>query len=141
MGDTSMYKNPSLTVDAIILVDGKLLLIQRGEDSFKGQYALPGGFVEYGESVEEAVEREVKEETGLDAEVRELVGVYSAPDRDPRGHTVSVVFYLTYIGGQPKAGDDAALVKFFEPDKLPELAFDHSRIIEDFLRDIYQPHL
>ncbi len=128
-------------MDAIILVDGKLLLIQRGQDPFKGSYALPGGFVEYGERVEEAVEREVKEETGLDAEVRELVGVYSAPDRDPRGHMVSVVFYLNYLGGQPKAGDDAALVKFFEPDKLPELAFDHSRIIEDFLRDIYQPHL
>jgi len=141
LGDTSLYKNPSLTVDAIILVDGKLLLIQRGQDPFKGSYALPGGFVEYGESVEEAVEREVKEETGLDAEVRELVGVYSAPDRDPRGHTVSVVFYLTYIGGQPEAGDDASGVKFFEPDKLPELAFDHSRIIEDFLRDIYQPHI
>ncbi|MCK5038278.1 MAG: NUDIX hydrolase, partial [Thermoplasmata archaeon] len=107
MGDATMYQNPALTVDAIILIDDKLLLIQRGNDPFKGYYALPGGFVEYGERVEEAVEREVKEETGLDAEVQELIGVYSAPDRDPRGHTISVVFHLEVIGGELKAGDDA----------------------------------
>ena len=135
MGDATMYQNPALTVDAIILIDDKLLLIQRGNDPFKGYYALPGGFVEYGERVEEAVEREVKEETGLDAEVQELIGVYSAPDRDPRGHTISVVFHLEVIGGELKAGDDAVGVKLFELDELPELAFDHSDIIWDFLQN------
>ncbi|MCK4756907.1 MAG: NUDIX hydrolase [Thermoplasmata archaeon] len=127
------YKKPSLTVDAIILIDGKLVLIKRGKDPFKGQYALPGGFVEYGERVEEAVEREVKEETGLNAEVSDFLGVYSAPDRDPRGHTISVVFYLEKIGGQLSAGDDAAEVKLFDLANLPELAFDHSEIIHDFI--------
>ncbi len=135
MGDATMYQNPALTVDAIILIDDKLLLIQRGNDPFKGYYALPGGFVGYGERVEDAVEREVKEETGLDAEVQELMGVYSAPDRDPRGHTISVVFHLEVIGGELKAGDDAVGVKLFELDELPELAFDHSDIIWDFLQN------
>ena len=135
MGDATMYQNPALTVDAIILIDDKLLLIQRGNDPFKGYYALPGGFVGYGERVEDAVEREVKEETGLDAEVQELMGVYSAPDRDPRGHTISVVFHLEVIGGKLKAGDDAVGVKLFELDELPELAFDHSDIIWDFLQN------
>ena len=135
MGDATMYQNPALTVDAIILIDDKLLLIQRGNDPFKGYYALPGGFVGYGERVEDAVEREVKEETGLDAEIQELIGVYSAPDRDPRGHTISVVFHLEVIGGELKAGDDAVGVKLFELDELPELAFDHSDIIWDFLQN------
>ena len=130
------YKIPSLTVDAIILIDGKLLLIRRGKEPFKGQYALPGGFVEYGERVEEAVEREVLEETGLNAEVSDFLGVYSAPDRDPRGHTISVVFYLEKIGGQLSAGDDAAEVKLFDLGDLPELAFDHSEIINDFIKTL-----
>ena len=130
------YKKPSLTVDAIILIDGKLLLIRRGNPPFKGQYALPGGFVEYGERVEEAVEREVLEETGLNAEVSDFLGVYSAPDRDPRGHTISIVFYLEKIGGQLSAGDDAAEVKLFDLDDLPELAFDHSEIIHDFIKTL-----
>ncbi len=129
------YKNPALTVDGIIIIDGKLLLIKRGREPFKGQYALPGGFVEVGERVEEAVEREAKEETGLDTEVRDLIGVYSAPDRDPRGHTVSVVFSLDIIGGRMKAGDDACDIKLFDLDALPELAFDHSKIVEDYLAD------
>ncbi len=129
------YKNPALTVDGIIIIDGKLLLIKRGRDPFKGQYALPGGFVEIGERVEEAVEREAKEETGLDTEVRDLIGVYSAPDRDPRGHTVSVVFYLKVIGGQMKAGDDACDIGLFDLNALPELAFDHSKIIDDYIKN------
>ena len=129
----SHHKNPALTVDGIIIIDGKLLLIKRGNEPFKGQYALPGGFVEVGERVEEAVEREAKEETGLDTEVQDLLGVYSAPDRDPRGHTVSVVFSLEVIGGRMKAGDDASDIGLFDLDALPELAFDHSKIIDDYI--------
>jgi 8-oxo-dGTP diphosphatase len=129
-----MHKSPALAVDAIILLDGQLVLVNRKNPPFKGTYALPGGFVELGESVEDAVVREVFEETGLRAKVKRLVGVYSDPDRDPRGHTVSVVFELEYLSGKLKAGDDAAGVSKFDLKDLPKLAFDHEKIIRDFLK-------
>lgn len=129
-----VYKRPALTVDAIVLDDeGRILLIERGKDPFKGRFALPGGFVDYGEPVEVAVVRELLEETGLEGEIVELVGVYSDPDRDPRGHTVSVVFQLKVVGGRLSAGDDAARARFVDTGDLPPLAFDHDRIIEDFM--------
>lgn len=128
-----MHENPSLTVDGIVLLNDRLILIRRKNPPFEGQYALPGGFVELGETVESAVIREVREETGLLTKVKRLVGVYSDPDRDPRGHTVSVVFELDVIGGELRAGDDAASAEAFDPDNLPELAFDHEKIIQDFL--------
>jgi 8-oxo-dGTP diphosphatase len=127
------YKNPTLTSDGIVLVDGKLVLVKRGREPGKGMYALPGGFVELGERVEECAMREVLEETGLATEVLDLVGVYSDPGRDPRGHLVSVVFFLRRVGGELRAGDDAAGVQLFDTDDLPELAFDHRTIIADFL--------
>jgi 8-oxo-dGTP diphosphatase len=125
---------PNLTVDAIVL-DGmdRLLLVERGKDPYRGRFALPGGFVEYGETVEHAVVRELEEETGLNAEVAELVGVYSDPDRDPRGHTVTIVFRLEVVSGEPKAGDDAVNARFFPLKGLPPLAFDHDRIVSEFL--------
>jgi 8-oxo-dGTP diphosphatase len=125
---------PNLTVDAIVL-DGmdRLLLVERGKDPYKGRFALPGGFVEYGETVEHAVVRELEEETGLNAKVAELLGVYSDPDRDPRGHTVTIVFSLEIVSGEPKAGDDAANARFFPLKGLPPLAFDHDRIVSEFL--------
>ena len=124
---------PSITVDGVIIKDGKILLIKRKNEPFKGRWALPGGFVEYGETVEEAVLREVKEETGLDAEIKKLVGVYSDPNRDPRGHTISVVFLLE-AKGSAIAGDDASDAKFFNLDDLPPLAFDHEKIIKDAIQ-------
>ena len=124
---------PNLTVDAIVLDrKGRLLLVERGRDPYKGRFALPGGFVEYGETVENAIVRELEEETGIKATVIELFGVYSAPDRDPRGHTVTLVFRLKIVSGQAKAGDDAAKAMFFSVDELPPLAFDHDKIITDF---------
>lgn len=126
------YKVPSLAVDAIIIRDGRVLLIQRGNEPFRGMYALPGGFVEYGERVEETLRREVMEETGLRVVSHRLVGVYSAPDRDPRWHTVSIV-YLAECEGEPAAGDDACGVAWFPLDNLPPLAFDHGKIIRDAL--------
>jgi ADP-ribose pyrophosphatase YjhB (NUDIX family) len=131
---TKVYKNPSLTVDAIVIreVSGlgvpEILLIER-ENAPYG-WALPGGFVDYGESTENAVARELLEETNLVALSTELVCVASDPDRDPRQHVVSVV-YLVDAEGIPVAADDAKEFGWFKLDNLPELAFDHKEIIEN----------
>ena len=130
------YKSPKLTVDGIILEDGMILLIKRENTPFKGKWALPGGFVEYGEKTEDAVVREVFEETGLKTKISRLVGVYSDPKRDPRGHTITIVYTLEICGGNMKSGDDASDVKKFNTDNLPELSFDHDCIIQDVLRRI-----
>ena len=127
-------KSPKLTVDGIIIKDGEILLIKRKNDPFKGKWALPGGFVEYGEKMEDAVVREVLEETGLKTTVDKMIGVYSDPNRDPRGHTVTVVYKLSIKGGELKGGDDASDAKFFDVNQLPELSFDHDEIIENVLR-------
>lgn len=116
----------------MLLDDDRLLLVERGKEPYKGRYALPGGFVEYGETVETAVVRELVEETGIKGKIVRLFGVYSDPDRDPRGHTVSVVYELRADGGELQAGDDAAKASFFPLDGLPPLAFDHDRIVTDF---------
>jgi len=128
------YKSPSLAVDGVVFKDNTVLLIKRKNDPFKGFWALPGGFVEYGEKVEDSVVREVSEETGLETRVNRLVGVYSDPSRDPRGHIVSVVFLLNIVGGVLKSGDDAAEARFFKVDDLPRLSFDHNIIIKDASR-------
>ena len=130
------FLKPSLTVDGIIIHKNKLVLVKRANPPFKGKYALPGGFVEYNEKVEEAVNREIKEETGLKTEIKALVGVYSDPMRDPRGHTVSVVFELNVKGGKMRSGSDAKEVKLFSLDKIPSLAFDHDEIVKDFLKRV-----
>ncbi|HIP25277.1 MAG TPA: NUDIX hydrolase [Archaeoglobus profundus] len=126
-----MKKCITLTVDAVIPYQGKIVVIRRKNEPFKGYYALPGGIVEYGETVEEAVLREVKEETGLDVEIHKLVGVYSDPRRDPRGHFVSICFITIPIGGELKAGSDAKDIALFSLDNIPKLAFDHNKMIED----------
>ncbi len=126
------YKIPSITVDGILVENEKLLLVKRGREPFKGYYALPGGFVEYGEKTEDAIVREFKEETGLDVKVSRLIGVYSDPSRDPRGHTISVVYELKKVGGPLKGGDDASEATFIPLNKLPDLAFDHNKIVEDY---------
>lgn len=128
-----MRESPALTVDGIVLFDGQIVLIQRKNPPFQDMYALPGGFVEVGETVENAVIREIEEETGLKTKIKRLVGVYSDPDRDPRGHTVSAVFELEVKGGELKGGDDASSAKIFKFDKMPVLAFDHDKIIRDYL--------
>jgi 8-oxo-dGTP diphosphatase len=130
------FKSPKLTVDGAIIKNYKILLIKRKNDPFKGKWALPGGFVEYNERVEQAVIREVFEETGLKTEIIELVGIYSDPNRDPRGHTVTVVFLLEINNGKINSGDDADEARFFNLDNLPVLAFDHNNIINDIKKRI-----
>lgn len=127
------YKNPALTVDAIIVDDGNIVLVQRLNNPYKDYWALPGGFVEYGEKVEHAAIREVKEETGLNIKLNKLVGVYSDANRDPRGHTVSVVYMASIVGGQLKSDSDAKDVQYFEISELNkmDLAFDHKQILND----------
>ena len=125
-------ETPKLMVDIVIPDgEGRVLLIQRASEPFQGSWALPGGFVDLGETVEEAAVREAKEETGLDVEILRLVDVYSDPDRDPRGHNVSVAF-LARAGGDPSAASDAAEAAFLDPSSTA-LAFDHDRIIADAL--------
>lgn len=127
------YKNPVLTVDGVLVVEGNLLLVRRGREPEKGKLALPGGIVEYGERTEDAVVRELKEETGIVTKPVRLLGIYSDPGRDPRGHFITVAYVLARIGGELRAGDDAADAAFLPIEKLPLLAFDHSRIVKDFL--------
>lgn len=128
------YKTSRLTVDGAIIRDGKILLIKRNHNPFKNRWALPGGYIEYGEKVEDAVIREVFEETGLNVEIEKLFSVYSDPDRDPRGHTITIVYIMNIVNGILKSGDDASDAKFFELEKLPKLAFDHNKIIKDLIR-------
>jgi 8-oxo-dGTP diphosphatase len=126
---------PLLTVDTVIIHMGKIVLIRRNNPPFQGHFALPGGFVEVGETVEAAAIREAKEETGLDVRLLKLLGVYSDPLRDPRGHTVSVCF-LAEGSGNLQAGSDAKDTGLFGIDEIPKLAFDHNKIIEDSRSDI-----
>jgi 8-oxo-dGTP diphosphatase len=117
-------------VDVVIPSEAGVVLVRRGSEPYEGQWALPGGFVEVGETVKQAAVREAAEETGLAVEISHLVGVYSEPDRDPRGHNVSVVFLARVLSGQLKAASDAAEVDVLDPGSV-ELAFDHARIIYD----------
>lgn len=128
------YRNPVPTVDIILeLVDRPhrpIVLIERKNEPYG--WAIPGGFVDYGELVETAARREAEEEIGLSVELVEQFHVYSDPSRDPRQHTMSVVFIATAIG-EPKAGDDAKGLGIFEPWRIPtNLCFDHDRILRDY---------
>jgi 8-oxo-dGTP diphosphatase len=128
------YRNPFPTVDIIIRVDGKIVLIERKNEP-KG-WALPGGFVDYGESLEAAATREAAEETGLELKDLRQFGAYSDPGRDPRQHNISFVF--TAEGqGEPRGGDDAATALLFSLDELPSpLCFDHAKILADYRRSL-----
>jgi len=126
-----IFRNPLPTVDVIIETGEGIVLIKRKNPP--PGWALPGGFVDWGESLEEAARREALEETGLEVFDLRQFHTYSDPGRDPRRHTISTVF-TARAEGMPQAGDDAAEAKIFRPGKLPSLAFDHSRIIEDYLR-------
>ena len=124
------FNNRGVSVDAVIIKDNKILLIKRGVNPFQGYWALPGGYVEWDESTEEAVAREVSEEIGLTVESCKLIGVYSSPDRHPK-QVINIAYRVT-TSGNPKAGDDASEYKWFSMDNMPDkLAFDHERIITE----------
>jgi 8-oxo-dGTP diphosphatase len=125
-----VYKLP-VTGDAVIIRDDRVLLVKRRNEPYKGQWCLPGGFMDEGESIEETVVREAREETGLGVEPKGIVGVYSKPKRDPRGHVLTVAFLCSAKGGRAKGGDDASDARWFSLNDLPELAFDHGGIVKD----------
>lgn len=128
-----LQNGPFSTVDVIIEIKGGIVLIQRSNPPFG--WALPGGFVDYGESLEEAVVREAKEETGLDITEVKQFHTYSDPTRDPRFHTIGTVF-IAKAKGSPKAGDDAAGLKIVKLDELERItfAFDHKKILQDYIQ-------
>ncbi len=126
------HRQPSFAVDCVVFdPQGRLLLIRRKNPPFQGQYALPGGFIEYGETTEQAAARELSEETGLHAVQLSLVGVYSDPGRDPRGHVVSIAYLTRVSHFAPQAADDAAQAEFVADWDDQELAFDHNKIVSD----------
>ncbi|MEM1659247.1 MAG: NUDIX hydrolase [Candidatus Jordarchaeales archaeon] len=128
-------RTPLLAVDAVIVgKDGEsIILVKRSNPPFKDYYALPGGFVEVGEKLEEALKREVMEETGLEIEVERMIGVYDDPNRDPRGHVVTVAYLCREVGGELRAATDAKEARKFAFDEVKclKLAFDHEKILRD----------
>lgn len=126
------YKNPIPTVDIIIEIKGGIVLIKRKNPPFG--WALPGGFVDYGESLEAAAIREAKEETSLNIKLIHQFHTYSDPDRDERFHTISTV-YIAKADGEPRAADDAKEIGIFTRDNLPSpIAFDHAKILDDYFK-------
>ncbi|MHA2208781.1 MAG: NUDIX domain-containing protein [Candidatus Thorarchaeota archaeon] len=131
-----MYRNPSPAVDVLVTDGERILLVKRGKDPYKDRFALPGGFVEYGETVEETAVREIMEETGVQIKLEAILGVYSDPQRDPRGHILTTVFIGRQIAGEPVGGDDAIEASWVDLESLDSsiLSFDHALIVEDLKR-------
>ena len=129
----TMYRNPAPAVDMVIYDSVRgIVLIERANEPHG--WALPGGFIDYGETCEHAAIREAKEETNLDIVLTEIIGVYSDPDRDPRHHTMSVAYAAVAKDvSKISAGDDAQKAKFFPLNSLPHIVFDHNKIVEDFV--------
>ena len=133
------FPRPAVSVDIVVMRGdgemGEILLVQRGGEPYKGMWALPGGFVEADETLEQAAARELEEETGLRRARLEQLGAFSDPDRDPRGRTISFAFTVR-VGPRAvvRAGDDADATRWFPVGKLPKLAFDHRKIIRRALR-------
>lgn len=139
------YRPRPTVVDGIVLrkliktssdVEGEILLIRRAKDPETGKWAVPGGFINWDETADEAVAREVREEAGIEVRPLKITGVYSSPSRDPVRQTVAVVYLCEPRGGELRGGDDAAEAKWWPLYNLPELAFDHKKIIKDALEQV-----
>jgi 8-oxo-dGTP diphosphatase len=129
------YRNPVPSVDIILQKGSEILLVKRKNEPFKDQLALPGGFVNEGEAVENAAIREAIEETSLEIEPIDILGVYSDPKRDPRRHVLTVVFVGTILNGTPNPRDDSSEIKWVRLDDTQKtnLAFDHKQILSDYI--------
>jgi 8-oxo-dGTP diphosphatase len=137
--NTKVYKNPTPTADTIIQRGSKILLIKRKKDPFKNMLALPGGFVNEGETVEEAAKREIREETTLEIRLLDILGVYSDPNRDPRKHVITTVFVGEIEGDkdvEPIAADDASEIIWLDLESVEKhtFGFDHKKIINNYLK-------
>jgi 8-oxo-dGTP diphosphatase len=130
------YKSPYPTVDIIIEKNNKVVLIKRKNEPFRNMLAIPGGFVEYGETVEHAAVREAKEETGLKIKLIEILGVYSIPTRDPRKHTLGTEFIAKPLSKKLKASTDAKEAKWYSLNEIKskKLSFDHAQVIKDYMK-------
>jgi 8-oxo-dGTP diphosphatase len=132
------YRNPTPTVDVILERDSMVLMVKRKKDPFKDRLALPGGFINEGETVEDAMRREAIEETSLEVLPKDILGVYSDPRRDPRKHILTVVFVGIIAGGEIRASDDAASIEWIHLSSIDDLqqqnqlAFDHAQILRDY---------
>ena len=138
MAYTYKYPRPSVTADCIVIAkeaDPKVLLIERGDEPFKGCWAFPGGFMNMDETTEQCAIRELEEETGLKVNEVHQIGAYSKVDRDPRGRTVTVAYLAIVDEPMAVSGqDDAAKAQWFLLSALPELAFDHDEIMHDAIK-------
>lgn len=136
---TYPYPRPAVTVDAILISRKRnsVLLIERGREPFKGNWALPGGFIEMDEELDTACQRELEEETGIRVGELKQFRAYGSVRRDPRHRTISVIFY-TFLDDEipAMAGDDASRAKWFPIEELPALAFDHQQILEEFRKEV-----
>ena len=139
--EKKQYKNPIPTIDVILRRGNprEILVERRAQPPFKSYYALPGGHVEYGESVEHAARRELREEVSLECDLKDVLGVYSDPKRDPRGQRITTVFVSDCLGDStPSAGDDAESAEWIDLDALlkprTRIAFDHRLIVQDYKR-------
>ena len=130
-GHEKAYRNPALAADAVIPDGNGIVFVRRATEPFKGRWAPPGGFVEYGERVEDAAKREVREETGLEIGIVRLIGVYSDPKRDPRKHVVTVSFLAKKVGGSMRPSGETSEVRVLSSVRESELAFDHAQILRD----------
>lgn len=132
------YPRPAVTADCVVIakeIEPKVLLIRRGNEPFKGQWAFPGGFMNMEETTEQCAVRELEEETGLKVTEIKQIGAYSKVDRDPRGRTVTVAYLVVIDKAEAvKGGDDAAKAQWFPISGLPKLAFDHEEIMKDAQR-------
>lgn len=137
---TYKYPRPSVTTDCVIFgFDGnslKVLLIERGIEPYKGQWAFPGGFLNPEETAEEGALRELREETGLEAAYIDQFHTYTDPKRDPRDRVITIAYYALVRIQEVKGGDDAAKARWFSLDEVPQLAFDHDRILRDAMKEL-----